>query len=476
MIAFLFACTQPVDTTDTDDTHVHTTGTTSPTQPPPTLAESYDFVDRFGTESSVDHSGQILRQLLIRDLKAHVDGLTGRLDAGWFPVAGDVAAELDFYFSFDSETSGTVSHDFTSDPAPLQQVYDDVATGKNLVGKIAGNDPAGQHEDWSTALIGWPQAGVTTPESLVRVWFDEVDAAAVAWSNGDIPLDPSGAPVPGVHVSANGLNYQELIAKFLGGAVSFSQGTDDYLDDDLPGSGLLSPHAANEEGKPYSALEHAWDEAFGYYGAPRDWPTWAEETTASPSTADTWHADGAVDLLGEVAWGHSTNAAKRDLGAVAATDFTADAWAGFHEGRALLASIDGELTADELATLQGHRDRAVAAWEAGIGATVVHYINEVLVEMSEAGTADYSFGDHAKAWSEMKGFALALQFNPRCALDDSQLEELHVLIGTAPVLSTASSTAVDAYASDLREARALLGTAYGFDPANLGDDDGRGGW
>ncbi len=351
-----------------------------------------------------------------------------------------------------------------------------MSTDKDLVSKIAGNDPAGQHEDWTTDFVGWPHPSVTTPESLVRLWFAEIDAAAVAWSNGVVPVDPDGAPVPAVYVSADGVDRQQLLQKFLLGAVAFSQGADDYLDDDLAGSGLLAPHAEAETDKPYSSLEHAWDEAFGYFGAARDYPAFSDELVASPTYADTFEPDGAIDLTSEVNWGHSQNAAKRDLGAVVATNFTAEAWEGFAGGRALLARVEGEPTADQLAELKAYRDQAVGAWEAAIGATVVHYVNDVLREMGELGTPDYSFGDHAKAWSELKGFALSFQFNPRSPLSDDDFAELHDLLGTAPVLGDASPAELDQYRADLRAARQLVGDAFGFDAGNLGDDHGEGGW
>ncbi len=462
------------DTGDTDDTSVEDTDTDDTGAE---LPSSYTFTGRTGT-SSVANEGQIFRHLLIADMKAHLGGLTGRLNGGYFPTEGEVAAELDFYFSFDSETSGEVEHLYVSDPAPTQSTYGEVASGKNLVAKIAGNDPAGEHEDWQTAFVGWEHDGVTSPESLVRHWFAQVDAAAIAWSNGDIPLGPDGAPVSDVFVTADGLNLRELIQKFLLGSVAFSQGTDDYLDDDVTGSGLLSGHTAVEEGKAYTALEHGWDEGFGYFGAGRDYCSGSDAIIASPGYADTYAADGHIDLLTEVCWGHSTNAAKRDAGAnsAAPTDFTAEAWAGFVGGRALLAATSTDLTPAQLAELQAFRSQAVSAWEGAIAGSVVHYVNGVLVQMGTFGTADYHFADHAKEWSEMKGFALSFQFNPRSPLTDEEFATLHDLLGTAPVLPTAGEDAIAAYRSDLLAARALLGAAYGFDAANLGGDDGTGGW
>ena len=459
---------------DTDtDTDTDTDSDTD-TDPNPDV---YDFPSRFTKGSSVTYTGQSLRMVLVDDMKTHLGGLTARLDKGYFPKSGDVAAELDFYFSFDSDTSGSVSILKSTDPAPLQATYSEIATDKDLVGKIAGNDAEGQHEDWATDFVGWGEDGVTSPESLVRLWFDEIDAAAVEWSNGDIPVDPDGNPVPAVYVTADGRDYRELLQKFLHGAVAYSQGTDDYLDDATEGAGLLSDHtAAAEEGGAYTTLEHAWDEGWGYFGAARDYAGYTDDLLNGVGYQDTVVADGAIDLTSEVSWGHSTNAGKRDLGAVVPTDFTADAWSGFWNGRALLASSQGALTAEQLTELQGYRDQAVGAWENAIAATVVHYINDTLKDMSAFDTKDYAFADHAKHWSELKGFALSLQFNPRSKVSDEDFVTLHGLIGTAPVLSSASSTQIEDYRQALLDARELLGQAYGFDAKNLGDDNGENGW
>lgn len=470
--ALLVACTGPE--TDSDSETNTDSDSDTDTDTDVELPVAYAFGGRDGSSSSVAYDGQVMRQLLINDLKVHTGALTARLNSGFFPVAGEVTEELEFYFAFDSATSGTVLHTFTTTPTTQQSTYDTVSTGKNLVGKIAGNDAAGQHEDWSTAFVGWPHDDVTTPESLVRLWFGELDAASVAWSNGTIATDPSGTPVPAVYVTADGRDLQQLTQKFLLGAVAFSQGTDDYLDDDLAGSGLLASNIA-EADAAYTPLEHAWDEAFGYFGAARGYPSLTDDQIASPGYADSFVVDGAIDLQSEVCWGHSTNAAKRDLGAVTPTDYTADAWEGFAAGRALIASVDGELSPAQRVELQGYRDQAVTAWEAAIAATVVHYINQVVREMDDFGTDDYDFAAHAKAWSELKGFALSFQFNPRSPLADEDFETLHQLLGVHPALPGTEDDVAN-YRDDLLEARTLIGTAYGFDAANLGDADGNGGW
>jgi hypothetical protein len=153
------------------------------------------------------------------------------------------------------------------------------------------------------------------------------------------------------------------------------------------------------------------------------------------------------------------------------------AFDSFLAGRRLLAETAGsELTEEQRGQLYDHRDAAVRAWEEAIASTVVHYINDTLQDMGRMGTAEYDFGTHAKHWSEMKGFALSLQFNPRSPVGDDDFVRLHDLMGDAPVLADASDDARAAHMADLREARAILGAAYDFDITNLGDDDGNNGW
>jgi hypothetical protein len=84
--------------------------------------------------------------------------------------------------------------------------------------------------------------------------------------------------------------------------------------------------------------------------------------------------------------------------------------------------------------------------------------------MSRFDSGDYVFLDHAKHWSEMKGFALGPQFNPSSPLDDASFARLHQLLRDRPAL--AGDADASTYSSDLLEARDLLAEAYGFDDGN----------
>lgn len=461
----LFACTGPVDS---DSGDLADSGADTDTTSPPTGA--YTFEARDGSGSSVSYSGQVFRHLLIDELKHRVGGLTSRIDSGLTLESGDVEAELEFYLSFDSASGGEVELSIGADLPFAQSTFDDVSSNKDLWGKLAGNDATGQHKDWSTDFVGGTEAG-STPQKLLEAWVAELDAAAVARSNGTVPLDPTGAPLSSVALTEDGRDLQQLLEKFLRVSIAFSQGTDDYLDDDLDGKGLNADHTSLEDGASYTALEHAWDEGFGYFGAAQTYGSLtATERAVGYHDAD---EDGKIDLLTEKSWGHSGNAGSRDVGSQNNTNMSGEAFAAFLEGRALLANTEGALTDAEMETLKGHRDAAVAAWERAIAATAIHYINETLVDTAALGTDAYSFADHAKHWSELKGFALGFQFNPRSSLSDADFVALHAHIGSAPELDSSNKEAAKA---DLLAARALLVQAFDVDPVNVGDDGGLGGW
>ena len=464
----------------------------------------YEFASNFVTgASSVSYSGQIFRHVLIADLKDFIGDLTEDVDEGDFDAAGegDIVAALDFFYRFDSATSGDEEIGIETDPETRQKTYNDISSGKDLVGKTAGNDSKTDHQNWTDGdFAGWDTTeitqyggGTTTPEQLILAYFETLEANAFARRDGDArhPVDGNGNRVTSqslpVHLTESGLDLAQLVQKFLLGAVPYSQGTDDYFDDDVEGKGLLTSNAAADDpGKPYTTLEHQFDEGVGYFGAARDYLAYTDEEIAGKGGrdgyADGYHdtnGDGAIDLLSEYNFGNSVNAGKRDRGSddAAKTDYTGAAMGALLEARAIIsATVGRELLDDELAAVQTLRDQAVLAWEKAIAATVVHYINDTLQDMADFGSNNYSFADHAKHWSELKGFALGLQFNPRSQLTNDEFADFHDKVGDAPVLPSASAGEISAYKGRLLSARDLLQEAYGFADANMGDDDGEGGW
>jgi hypothetical protein len=464
---------------------------------------AYSFPSKFapfeGLESGI-YNGQTMRQVLIEDLKAFIGSLTASIEDGSFEPTdeGEVVDALAFYYDFDAGSDGEEEFDVSTDPAPHQTTYNDLGN-KNLKGKFAGNDSKTDHKDWTKEFKGWSLdiGDTSSPELLLTAWMKliEANAMASAVGNNTFGVDGSGNVTDkklGVHMTAAGHDLQQLIQKFLTMAVNFSQGADDYLDDDIDGKGLLAPNTQSGC-KPYSKLAHHWDEGFGYFGAARDNDAYkacdiAGKCKDDPEYKGTYfdsNGDGKIDLLSEYNFGHSQNAAKRTYGSTTGVDFKTAAFDHFVAGRALINNAGAELTEQEMTDLKGHRDTVVSNWEKAVAATAIHYVNDTLGDMAkfgemvpkldDAGNEEkdengdtlmvhtYSFTTHAKHWSELKGFALGLQFNPRSPLTSEHFVKFHENVGDAPVLPSATQEEIDAYTAALIEARDILRDAYGFD-------------
>lgn len=73
-------------------------------------------------------------------------------------------------------------------------------------------------------------------------------------------------------VSANGIEYLQLIEKGLMGAVFMNQALNSYFSEaKMSVDNTVAVDPTN--GLYYTALEHHWDEAFGYFGVANDFPT-----------------------------------------------------------------------------------------------------------------------------------------------------------------------------------------------------------
>jgi hypothetical protein len=439
------------------------------------LLDYYDFESKaMPGESSVSYSGQIARQLLISDLfkviGAELSDATTFDTNGTFVNREEVLNALNSYFDVaDYDVASQRALLTTTTPSGQTMLTEISSSSKNLVGKIAGNDATGQHKDWNSEFAGWGEKGSTTPEGLVRTFFDMLADNAQTQLDGTVRQDPFGNDITNISLTSDGRDLRQLIQKFLSMSVSFSQGVDDYLDNDIDGKGLLSDHTDTE--KAYSTLEHQFDEGFGYFGAARDYLDYSDEEVATKGGRDDWqlyhdtNGDGSIDFNSEYNFGHSANAAKRDRGATVANDFSKEAMDAFLQGRKLLNDTAGVALTDAQKTeLYGYRDIAVLTWEKAIAATVVHYINDVDADLDKIGTDDFSYSTTAKHWSEMKGFALGLQFNKATPLNDADFITVHTMMGDMPVLT--GEAEVLAYRADLLIARDLLQAAYAFDAEN----------
>ena len=417
---FLVACGSDEDTADSD-----LDGEAGATIEIP---QAYVFDSRFVEgESSVSYSGQVVRNLLLQDLKATTDSV-GK--DGARPIA--VSDMLKLYEYDDALNLKTLTT--TGGLAASESHYSALSTGKNLVGKIS-----------DAPVIGYNR----TADDLVREWFK-----AIADNSQD--SDKLGTPM--AYTTDDGVDMSQMINKVLIGAVPYYQATGVYL------NGLLERDnsEARDGTDPYTSMEHGWDEAFGYFGAARDYARYSDAQLAGSVDDFTFdsNGDGSIDFKSEYNFGLSRNAGKRDKGG-SGVDFTQQIFNAFLAGRTAITNQGS------VAEISAHRQTAAEGMEKVIAATVVHYINDTLSDMSALGTADENIPNLNKHWAEMKGYTVALQYNPFRLISDGQLAELHGIMGEAPIYDAPGSNNYKTQVANYERAKVVLQTAYGFSNDNM---------
>ncbi len=184
-------------------------------------------------------------------------------------------------------------------------------------------------------------------------------------------------------LNENGVEYAQIIEKGLMGACFYYQATAVYL-----GEGKMN--VDNETVTPGSgtAMEHHWDEAFGYLGVPRDFP---------------FSTDGVVF------WGDYCN--DRDP----MMNTNEPLMNAFLEGRAAISN--GDLVTRDAAIPEVRR-----AWEMVVVGTAIHYLNQAIDKYDD-------FAIRAHALSEAVAFLYSLQFNPEKRLSNQEVDDLLQQLG-----------------------------------------------
>jgi hypothetical protein len=248
--------------------------------------------------------------------------------------------------------------------------------------------------------------------SLVESWMDSIAVASQSTVAG-------GPGVAGVVqsaggskylLSANGIDYDELIVKGLMGAVFYYQATAVYLSDDKIGPAVDNTQVTPGEG---TDMEHHWDEAFGYLGVPKDFP---------------------VNITGARFFGEYC--LERD-----ALLNTSDVlMTAFLTGRAAISGKDMETKNAQVPVIRN-------TWELVIAGTILHYLNG-----ARTNFADDALRCHQL--TEAAGFTRALRYNPTKKITDAQWQTALDLIGDNFYTITLNN--IDA-------ARDLISAAYGLD-------------
>lgn len=426
----------------------------------------YEFISRFVNESSVQHSGQTFRNVLISDL---VDQL-GIFERGTFNNAKGEAVEAIWSFiDFNDDNESTAQYAVNSQSEILTQAktkggnkqlweegytYSDLATNTQLLNKLAGIDNPLHHGE----LLGWNLNTKSTPKDLLNYFIDEIAKMTSQRQSLEVTL-PNGKKetIRNAFVDAQGRDFRQLIQKFLLVSINFSQITADYLSYDQGTSkGILADNLKKVVGKKYTTLEHHWDEAFGYFGAAKDYLEYSLDDIVSGDSLDT-NGNKLISIANEKNFAFSVLAAKRDQ--TINSHFGENIFTDFVLGRKIITNMPVNYQSE----LKEVSQRIIFNIEKVIAASVIHYINKTLQTMADFKTTKYSFSNHGKYWSEMKGYALAMQFNPYSPMSKTDFIKLHALLRDQPTLFTHGEKDIKEYAENLTLAKKLLKEIYGFD-------------
>ena len=343
--------------------------------------------------NTVSYSGQIARHV-------QHDSLKDRSTKGSY-------AEMVAYYE-GSDKNKQIWAPASKDGFPIKQtLLNEISKGKNLSGKT-----------YKGTITAWPN-NMTGPE-VIDFWMNKASS------------NPKDVSV--------GLNYQQLLSKFIMGAVFYNQAVDNYLDEKMRAD--TKPNdKPYKDGACYTGKEHSWDEAFGYWGAAAHSLLLSAEQNYNIAkkkdlvSAD-YDEDGVVDLKSEYVFAHAYYASSFDKGGK--TSYMEDITRAFLDGRKLITSANGEKLTDVQRTeLMGHVSIISENWQKVIAESVFKYAGSTyksLVALEDVSNTDLAkeFSKYMKYWGELKGFSMALQVG-KDNIGESATK-LNRMIGFGPML------------------------------------------
>ena len=376
-------------------------------------------------ESSVSYSGQVVRNLLVNDIKSLIASNVG----------GGNTATINSMMANDDPNLAIYTG---SSLNTLQTKYHDISTS--------------QLNDRLAAVTSYTDPGYgANAQDMITGWVAESE---------------------GYSVRPGGLDLGQMTQKVMWGAIAYWQGTSKYMSK-IPND----DNTISDDGDPYTAMEHHWDESFGYFGAARDYNTgYSDDTDRKTDPYNDSNGDGLIDFKTEYNMGWAVTAAKRDLvdGVSVDYDFTKTIFDAYLEGRTL---IYNQAPLDEILV---QRDIILNTWEKVVAAVSIHYINDTMSDLEAliaAGDANLAWdnlpesGDGYKYnihWAEMRAYAHGLIYNDFKLISDADIATVFGYMGTAPAYNDGSDfSAMQTLHDNLALAKPILQAAYGFSDAHM---------
>lgn len=251
-------------------------------------------------------------------------------------------------------------------------------------------------------------------QSFFEMYMDSIALAStstVPGSNGVAGVVTSTTDASKKYLfSANGVEYMQIIEKGISGGVFYYQATDYYLSDAQIGLGVDNTTVIPGEG---TAMQHHWDEAFGYFAAPVDFPT---------------------NTTGLNYWSKYSNTVDPQIRC------SKTIMGDFKTGRAAI-NENNHFIKQKCAT------EIKSIWDKIVAATIIHYFNEALANFSDNAIRNHTL-------SEAYAFALCLKYNPDKKITSSQI---------STVIGYLGSNFYTISAININQAKNLLSSIYEFD-------------
>lgn len=259
-------------------------------------------------------------------------------------------------------------------------------------------------------------SNVASLQTILEASYD--DAATTSTFAAATPTTQSASsgvagklisPSRAILVDANGLEYKELTEKGLMGAVLYYQATT-----------ILTNIATYDNTTLVggtTAQEKAWDEAFGYFGVPIDFPT---------------------NLTGLKNWGSYCNSVNTAIGS------NATMMNAFLKGRAAITNKDN--TARDEA-----RTTVINTWERFAAAKCIAYMKGAKSNFAQDADRHHNL-------SEGIGFINAFAYNPSKTITNAQIAQLQGYFST---------NLYNVTVADMDNVISTLATIFNLDPATL---------
>ena len=225
---------------------------------------------------------------------------------------------------------------------------------------------------------------------------------------------------PAVYTNQDGIDASELLHKTLLGSVLYYQGTN------LLNTLFNNSNTTLVSGTNYTAMEHAWDEAFGYYGASIDLNSYTNTNLTNPNGNyhDT-NANYVIEANGEYNFNFVTQAATLALDNPSQTNYNTLIFEAFLTGRAGITNKNDTIRRQQATII-------VEQWEKLLANNALYHTNLLSIEVANIGTPNQNTAAINQHWSAMIGYILALQYNSQKIITQTQIAQLKTSAGNFP--------------------------------------------